>query len=139
MNITNNVTIELKATRDNFNLFIDFIESGLSKAEINNQYSSNILLACEEVIVNIIDYGYSLVQGNITIDFSHIENKIEITFSDCGIPFNPLELPETDTKVSLDKRGLGGYGVLIVKKMMDSVLYEYVNGKNRLTIIKNIL
>ena len=52
--------------------------------------------------------------------------------------FNPLEQHDTITDLPLEKRGLGGYGILIIKKIMDSVLYEYVNENNRLTIIKNI-
>lgn len=138
VNTINNLSIELKATRDNFDLFSNFIESCLSKAGIINHDNPNILLASEEIIVNIIDYAFLKDKGNLLINFSHNDNKIEISFTDSGQPFNPLELPETDINLPLEERGLGGYGVLIVKKLMDSVLYENINGKNHLTIIKHI-
>jgi len=134
----NSDSIELKAARDNFNLFIGFIKSFLSKSGISSADEGKILLASEEIIVNIIDYAYPVGNGTISINIDKTKNAISATFSDSGKPFNPLVVPETDINLPLEERGIGGYGILMVKKFMDSVNYEYKNGKNCLTIIKQI-
>lgn len=137
-NVINFDSIELKATRDNFNLFIGFLKSFMSNNGISSGDEGKVLLASEEIIVNIIDYAYPVGNGTISININKTENAIRATFSDSGKPFNPLTAPETDINLPLEERGIGGYGILMVKKFMDSVHYEYKNGKNCLTIIKNI-
>ena len=52
--------------------------------------------------------------------------------------FNPLDCPEADTSLGADEREIGGLGILLVKKTMDKVEYEYKDGKNILTITKRL-
>ena len=63
---------------------------------------------------------------------------VEVTFIDNGKPYDPLAKDDPDTTLSLEDREIGGMGILIVKKSMDAVNYEYKDGKNILTIKKNI-
>lgn len=62
--------------------------------------------------------------------------QVTITFSDGGIPYNPLSRAEPDITLSAEERGIGGLGIYLVKKSMDDVVYEYRDGKNVLTIKK---
>ena len=62
---------------------------------------------------------------------------MEITFVDSGKPYDPLAKADPDTTQSIEERPIGGMGILIVKKSMDAVDYEYKDGKNILTIKKN--
>ena len=43
-----------------------------------------------------------------------------------------------DTNAPLEERRIGGLGIHLVRNIMDSVKYEYSEGKNILTMIKNI-
>ena len=58
--------------------------------------------------------------------------------SDEGTPFNPLERAEPDITLSAADRDIGGLGIFITKKTMDTVSYKYENGKNILTMTKKI-
>ena len=62
---------------------------------------------------------------------------VEITFVDNGVPYDPLKKTDPDTTLSIEDRDIGGLGILIVKKTMDHINYEYKDGKNILTIKKN--
>ena len=55
---------------------------------------------------------------------------------DWGKPFNPLEKQDADITLSAEERGIGGLGILMVKKSMDAVDYRYENGENILTLTK---
>lgn len=61
-----------------------------------------------------------------------------MVFTDSGIPFNPLQKSDPDITLPAESRSIGGLGIYVVKKTMDDVSYEYKNGKNILTIVKNI-
>ena len=58
--------------------------------------------------------------------------------SDRGVPFDPLKKPDPDLTLLADEREIGGLGIFITKKTMDSVTYAYENGKNVLTMMKKI-
>ncbi|MBR2853250.1 MAG: ATP-binding protein, partial [Clostridia bacterium] len=52
--------------------------------------------------------------------------------------FNPLEKDEPDTGLSAEEREIGGLGIFLVRKTMDSMEYRRENGFNILTIRKKI-
>jgi serine/threonine-protein kinase RsbW len=131
-------TIELKAILTNFDSFMDFIDSHLANAGVENSDRTKTLTASEEVIVNVINYAYQNENGNLEIIFETNSKSIELTFIDSGAMFNPLEKPDADVTVSLAEREAGGLGILMVKKLMDDVRYEFINNQNRLTVIKYV-
>jgi len=92
-------------------------------------------LAIEEPIQNIADYAYE-TDGNVDIEISKsIDNKIiEVTLIDDGKPFNPLESKLPDLSVPIEEREIGGLGIFLTRKIMDSVSYEFVNQQNRLKL-----
>ncbi len=131
--------IELNAVRNNVNGFMEFIESYLETLPIDPQIIPSIMISCEEIIVNVVNYAYQNKEGNLSIEIETTSKEIKIVFSDSGIPFNPLEIKEVDTSLPLQEREIGGLGIHMVKKLMDDVKYEYKENKNCLTIVKQIL
>jgi anti-sigma regulatory factor (Ser/Thr protein kinase) len=97
-------------------------------------------VAVDELFSNIARYAYAPKSGEATVAFSYDEmaKEVSITFTDTGIPFNPLERSAPDTHVPLERRSIGGLGIHLVRKTMDGMEYEYRDGKNILTIHKLI-
>ena len=98
-----------------------------------------IRLAVEEIFVNIISYAYRPEVGMAEIFCEVTEDPlmVNINFMDSGKPFDPLSVEaDTSGKMFLEKEG--GFGIHLVKKTMDSVDYEYKDGKNVLKIKKNL-
>ena len=85
-------------------------------------------------------YAYTPDVGNVTIkcEIQEEPQQITITFIDGGLPYNPLEKPDPDITIPIRERQIGGYGIFLVKKNMDGVFYQYQDGKNMLTIKKNL-
>ena len=135
------LTIEAKT--DNLDSVIDFINAQLEELECSMKIRMQIDIAVEELFVNIASYAYQDDDrpGTATVIFDTEKDEnvtAMITFIDCGIPFNPLEREDPDTSLSADKRPIGGLGIFISKKNMDSMRYEYKEGKNILTICKQL-
>jgi anti-sigma regulatory factor (Ser/Thr protein kinase) len=47
-----------------------------------------------------------------------------------------LEKSDPDITLNAEEREIGGLGIFIVKKMMDKVDYNYIDGRNTLIIEK---
>lgn len=96
-------------------------------------------LVCEELAVNIADYAYpDGKDGYLDVIIDKSPTEIAITFKDAGTPFNPLERQMPDVSLPLEQRGIGGLGIFLTVKKMDSVTYDYRNNENILTIKKKI-
>ena len=96
-------------------------------------------LVCEELAVNIADYAYPEGKnGYLDVLIDKTPNEIAITFKDAGTPFNPLEREMPDISLPLEQRGIGGLGIFLTIKKMDSVTYDYRNNENVLTIKKKL-
>ena len=61
-----------------------------------------------------------------------------MVFIDQGIPYNPLENKDPDITLNLEEREIGGLGIYMVKKIMDEVSYEYMDGQNILRMRKSL-
>jgi anti-sigma regulatory factor (Ser/Thr protein kinase) len=96
-------------------------------------------LALEEVVINIISYGFE--EGSehpILVDFRMEGRELILEVQDDAPPFNPLDVPKPDLKKPLEEHELGGLGIFLVRQIMDSVEYRREGGKNILTMRKNI-
>ena len=93
----------------------------------------------EELVMNIVQYAYPDGGDDyLDVEIERDDNRITLRFRDGGVPFNPLELASPDISLPIEQRGIGGLGFFIVTKKMDSVKYEYTDGENVLTVMKEL-
>lgn len=116
----------------------EFVEAELEKHEASMKVINQISLAIEEIFVNIAHYAYKDETGKVTIKLSIKDDICTLIFIDSGIAFNPLAKADPDITLSADERKIGGLGIFMVKKLMDSVVYKYENDQNILKIQKKI-
>ena len=117
-----------------------FIDEQLEEAGCSMPAQIAIDVAVEELFVNIASYAYGEEIGVAVVQVSVHEDplSVEITFMDNGEQYDPLAKPDPDTTLSVDERKKGGLGIFMVKNSMDDINYEYKDGKNILTIKKNL-
>ncbi|MCR5587302.1 MAG: ATP-binding protein [Lachnospiraceae bacterium] len=133
-------SIIIDATDDAVTPVQDFIGDKLASYGCKSKTLFEIKLAVEEILVNIISYAYRPDVGKAEVLCIVREEPMEviIQFMDSGKPFDPLAYDEVDTSGAMFIEREGGFGIHIVKNMMDSVDYEYKDGKNILRIKKNL-
>ena len=118
-----------------------FVEEQVEQYSCSSKVKFQLAVAVEEIFVNIAHYAYCPEQGGtatIRCCVGGSPLQVTIQFLDNGKPFNPLAKEDADTTLSAEERGIGGLGILMVKKSMDAVDYAYEDGKNVLTINKSI-
>ena len=128
------------ATKDTLGDVMAFTEECLDSFGCPMKSSMAICVAVEEIFVNIASYAYGDGTGNASLCFGFDEGErlMTLVVSDEGAPFNPLEREEPDITLSAAERDIGGLGIFITKKTMDTVFYKNENGKNILTMTKKI-
>ena len=119
---------------------LGFVDQTLEQYECPMKIQTAICVAIEEVFVNVAHYAYGDDEGDMTLGIGFDEESRTLTFrmTDKGTPFDPLKKPDPDITLSAEEREIGGLGIFITKKTMDSVTYAYENGENILTMIKKI-
>ena len=121
---------------DRLALFIEELGEDLS---LNLVLVMNLNLALEEAVSNIILYAYPEKLGEeISIKASKVGDAILFIISDNGVEFDPTMLPDADITLSAEDREIGGLGIFLIRKIMDEVKYERIEGKNVLTIKKEL-
>ena len=119
---------------------LGFVEETLESYDCPMKTQMAICVAIEEIFVNVAHYAYGDGEGDMTLGIGFDDASRTITFrmADKGTPFDPLQKPDPDITLSAEDREIGGLGIFITKKTMDSVSYAYENGENVLTMIKQI-
>ena len=119
--------------------FSTFMKSVMEKLDIEKSLARRLRLAVEEAVVNVIDYAYPAGQeGDIEIHIMFDGKTLKTIIIDSGVAFDPTAKEKADTSLSAQDRQIGGLGILLVRELMDAINYERENGKNVLTLIKNI-
>ncbi len=94
-----------------------------------------INLAVDELINNTASYGLQgVTRPKIEIALQVNSTVLVLTMVDNGQPFDPTQDTNPDLSSVVDDRPIGGLGLHLVKAFADRIKYEYVDGKNRLTL-----
>lgn len=132
--------LDILAKPENLPRVLAFLNEGLAECDCEASKVRQLEVAIEEMYANVSLYAYADETGTISIEME-LDPKADcmrMRFIDSGIAFNPLTRPDPNVKLPLRERQRGGLGVYIVKKCVDRVHYEYLDGKNVLTIEKRL-
>ena len=132
--------LTLQATVENLDRVLAFVEENLESKQCSMKILMQVQVAVEEIYVNIAHYAYESEMGMATIrvEVGGEPLQVKITFIDNGTPYDPLKKADPDTTLSAEARQIGGLGIFMVKKSMDDVKYQYIDGQNILTISKKL-
>ena len=132
--------MDIAATLENLDTVMAFVDQQLEEVGCSMKAQMQIDIAVEEVYVNIAHYAYNPEVGGVTIRVQIEEEPLAVilTFIDKGKPYDPLAKEDPDVTLAVEDRQIGGLGIFMVKKSMDNVSYEYNEGRNILTLKKNL-
>lgn len=130
-------TMTFPASIDRLHDMLQFIRDHVKTAGFTGMLETQIELALEEALVNIIKHGYQTYSGNIQIQCFTIPQGIKVTLIDQGIPFNPCLTAKKDKEEGAnDLHTIGGFGVYLILTIIDQVDYQFEKGCNILHLTK---
>ncbi len=132
--------LTMDATVENLDRALAFLDGELEALECSMKIQMQLDIALEELFVNVAHYAYTPEIGPITLRIAAQQEPkaVSITLIDRGVPYDPLAKPDPDVTLSAAERQIGGLGIYMVKKSVDDIRYEYRDGRNVLTITKNL-
>ncbi len=131
LKLTNKIS-ELDKIRDTLEKLAD--DWGLPPA-----LGMSVNLALEEAFTNIVNHAFEDQDPHdIDICFSLNGDQMKITITDDGKHYDPTKQPDPDTGLSAEDRPIGGLGIFLIRKIMDTIDYQRKGNKNHLTLTKNI-
>ena len=121
--------VTISNDKENASILSQEIESYALKHNASFRDASMIALGAEEMVANIIEYGYKIKNHHYYIDVTLkiIEDKMILTIKDDGIVFDPTEYKE-------DEEGFSTSGILLVRKLVDKISYTRVLNTNNTSI-----
>jgi serine/threonine-protein kinase RsbW len=102
-----------------------------------------IRLVLDEIVVNIVAHGYEDA-GDTDHHDIHIllelddRDLLTIRVTDDAREYDPRNAPAPRFDLPIEERRRGGFGVHIVKAIMDTIDYRRVDGQNVLTLTKQL-
>ncbi len=130
--------LNLEARLDNLDRVLAHVEGALEAADCPMKTAMQVAIAVEEVYVNIAHYAYGGEAGPCSVGIDAADGQLTIRFEDSGRAYDPTVKEDPDITLSAEDRDIGGLGILMVKKIMDSVDYRRDGEKNVLVLNKAI-
>jgi len=131
------MTLILRNNVQDVPLLAAFVDQVCEEAGFSASTAMQMNLAIEEAVVNVMNYAYPQgTEGEVRIEAQVDESGVQFVITDSGKPFDPTAEAEADTTLSAEERQIGGLGIFLVRQLMDTVSYEYKEGKNMLTLRK---
>ena len=117
-----------------------FVREATEGNDLAPELVNHLNLALEEAVTNVIMYAYPEgMDGQVDIEAKLVgDNSLVFVLSDSGKAFDPTATAEVNVSAGVDERRIGGLGIHLVRSVMDSVRYQRKEGKNILTMTKNI-
>ena len=130
--------LTLDAVIENLDRVLAFVDERLEAVDCPPRAQMQIDVAVEELFVNIAHYAYTPGTGSaiIRVETESDPSAVVITLIDSGVPYDPVAREDPDVTLSAEERQIGGLGIYMVKKSMDSMDYERRDGQNVLRIRK---
>ncbi len=119
-----------------------FLEKNLVQWGVRENDLYDILLACDEAATNIVMHAYRHADeakknsDSIMLTVKKKRNVVEVILKDEGESFDPDSTPAPDMKLNLAGLRKGGFGVYLMKSLMNRIRYRCQDGRNITVMLK---
>ena len=110
---------------DSLPAIVAFTAEVFARERIDPRLLPIVDLAIEELFTNMVKYGTGS-NADVRIEITDVARGVEVTLTDYDVePFDVTATPDVNVELPIDQRRPGGLGLHLVRKLMDSVEYEY--------------
>ena len=114
------------------------IDEFCSAQGVGPEIAFPVNLAVDELLTNTISYGYDDDERHRIEVVVRLEgDTLVVVIVDDSAPFDPTEVREPDLDAPIEEREVGGLGLLLVNRTMDSVEYRRRSGCNVVTLTRD--
>jgi len=108
-----------------------FTAAMFEREGIDKQILPAVDLALEELFTNMVKYSTTTTQP-VQVEIVPIASGVEVTLTDYDVePFDVTKAPDVDITLPIDARHPGGLGLHLIRRLLDSIEYEYTKEVRR--------
>ena len=132
-----NDSLTVRANYEDIRQPCERLRTNLSQSGVSEEIAGLCELALQELLTNLVDHAYEgNLNGQITVRMASKNGQIFLQTEDTGLParikMEDVHMPNPEDLAE------GGYGMAIIRSLMDDIRYESMQGKNIWTLIKNL-
>lgn len=122
----------------------DFVKDTLAANGVDAAPTNDLVLACDEAATNIVEHAF---QGKkdaeknrpqFALALNCCKNKVTATFFDAGNTFDMQAVAAPDISKNLAGERRGGYGVFLIRKLVDKIVYSARHRLNITRLVKEV-
>lgn len=116
-----------------------FIREAATALGARSAAVSDLQLAVDEAVTNIVVHGYRRAGGEIEVELERQQDALLVRVRDNAQGFDLVGVAAPDLSSSpLERTRPGGFGVHLIKQMVDHVRQRVLDdGRNELTLVKS--
>jgi len=116
----------------------DFMDGFFARVGIGDEHRMPMQFAVEELFTNLVKYSRGGTR-DILLDLKRDGGRLEVSLTDFDVErFDIRAVPDVNVDLALKDRKPGGLGIHLLKRMVDDVGYEYVDGRSTTTFVKSL-
>jgi anti-sigma regulatory factor (Ser/Thr protein kinase) len=123
---------------DELAAIVAFTAEAFAQEGVDPALRPDVDFALEELFTNMVKYSPD-GEAAIMIDVTGIAGGVEVRMTDRGVePFDVTQAPDADVTLPLEARRPGGLGLHLIRRLLDSIDYEYTHDlrQSRITFRK---
>jgi anti-sigma regulatory factor (Ser/Thr protein kinase) len=110
---------------DSIEAIFEFTSDFFARQQIDPRLLAPVDLAVEELFTNMVKYSPG-GDAAVRIDLAKVAGGVEVTLTDHNVEaFDITRSPEVDVNLPIEQRKPGGLGLYLVRRLVDSMGYEY--------------
>ncbi|OZC03579.1 ATP-binding protein [Rubricoccus marinus] len=111
------------------------VEDWAGEAGLSPKETRQLRTAVDEAVANAIEHGLDDQRDHITIRSASDASGLAVTVRHRGDRFDPT-LPPVPLAEAREARAVHGYGLHLLKTLVDSLSYRFVRGANEVRLYK---
>lgn len=116
----------------------DFMEKFFAQVRVGDEHRMPLQFAVEELFTNLVKYSRGGTH-DIVLELKREGGRLVVSLTDFDVePFDIRAVPDVNVSAKLSDRRPGGLGIHLLKKMVDDVGYEYVDGRSTTTFVRQL-
>jgi serine/threonine-protein kinase RsbW len=123
---------ELTAKPDAISALTQRVTKFLAESAVDARAVHHVALVLDELLTNVATYG-GTVETPASIGVTILSDRVTAEVVDAGMMFDPRVDQNLDTVASVEDVPVGGWGLLLARRVTEGLAYERVGGQNRTT------
>ena len=134
-----NNSIRIRCSLNNLIVFRDFVTQYLNAYALNEVVVNQIKLAVDEITANLIIHANNHDENKfVKLTILQVGDSFLFELKDSGKPFDPQKYRKPNMEDKILKKEAGGWGLVLVERIMDKVEYLVQDNHNICRLFKKV-